>query len=116
MSVPMKVFGVIPYYKPATSFGGPVSSNADLLEGLVRLGVRVTVLTTNADGRESLDVPVGTRVDVTGVDVYYFRRVKAPQASFFYSPELGDACRSVFADADCGYFSATWTYQIGRAS
>jgi len=53
----MKVVGVIPYYKPAYSLGGPVASNSDLLEGLVRLGVSVTVLTTNADGEGELDVP-----------------------------------------------------------
>src|ERR1035438_4095315 len=112
MSSPIKVVAVTAYYKPAYSFGGPVASNADLLEGLSRLGVCVTVLTTNADGHRSLDVPIGTDVEVNGVNVRYFQRVKAAPASFFYSPELRGACRSCFADADCGYFSATWTYPM----
>ena len=108
----MKLVGVMPYYKPAYSLGGPVASNSDLLEGLVRLGISVTVLTTNANGEGELDVPIGDTVDINGVQVRYFRRADGAPRSFYYAPELGKACRQVFQEADCGYFSATWTYPM----
>lgn len=112
MNTPLKLVGVMPYYRPAYSFGGPVASNADLLEGLCRLGVKVSALTTNANGEGELDVPIGDSVNVDGVEVRYFRRASAGPRSFYYSPELGKACRHCFQEADCGYFSATWTYPM----
>lgn len=45
-----------------------------LAEELVRLGHTVTVFTTTSNGRAELDVPVGKKVVLDGVDVYYFKR------------------------------------------
>lgn len=68
----MKVLFVTYYYKPALNYGGPVTSTAAICENLLRLGARVTVLTTNAGGSKVLDLPLQQPVDVDGVEVWYF--------------------------------------------
>ncbi len=67
----MKILGIFWYYKPANMYGGPISSTAAILEGLALEGADVTVYTTNANGRERLDVPLNTIVNVEGVNVIY---------------------------------------------
>ncbi|UOR04484.1 glycosyltransferase [Hymenobacter aerilatus] len=71
----MNILFVVPSYKPAYTYGGPIVVIALLAEALVRLGHTVTVYTTTANGKEELAVPVGQPVSVDGVQVYYFKRV-----------------------------------------
>lgn len=67
----MRFLHVIPSYWPALRYGGPIWSAHGLCRGLVRLGHRVIVLTTDIDGPGRLDVPTDRPVDVDGVEVHY---------------------------------------------
>lgn len=67
----MNVMHLVPSYWPAFRYGGPIFSVHGLCKGLVRLGHRVTVLTTDIDGPGRLDVPTERPVDVDGVEVHY---------------------------------------------
>lgn len=71
----MKILFVIPSYKPAYIYGGPVVAVSMLAERLVSLGHQVTVYTTTANGKTELDVEVGKEILVDGVKVIYFRRI-----------------------------------------
>jgi glycosyltransferase involved in cell wall biosynthesis len=71
----MNILFIVPSYKPAYTYGGPIVVIALLAENLVRLGHTVTVYTTTANGRTELDVPPGKEVLVDGVKVTYFHRV-----------------------------------------
>ena len=87
-------------YKPAYRIGGPVLSVSAAAEALVRKGHRVTVVTTNANLDEDLDVPVDQPVLVDGVEVLYFRREEflrrwlpfvpylSRSAGFLYAPHM----------------------------
>ncbi len=109
----MHIGVVFPYYKPATVYGGPVRSVSALCEGLMRMGVQVTVLTTNANGAEALAVPVGQPVNVDGVPVYYYPRLGSRLApAYYYSPGLKQACREHIRKFDVVYICATWTYAM----
>ena len=55
----LRITYVVSYYRPAFVYGGPVQSIANTCEALARLGAEVTVLTTDANGRERLRVPLG---------------------------------------------------------
>jgi len=68
----MKILHIIPSYFPAYRHGGPVLSVHTINKWLTKLGVDVTVYTTNIDGSELLDVPLNEEVDVDGVKVFYF--------------------------------------------
>jgi glycosyltransferase involved in cell wall biosynthesis len=107
----MHIGVVVPYYKPASVYGGPVRSVSALCEGLTKAGARVTVLTTNANGAGFLTVPTGQAVEVDGVPVsYYERRGAGLAASYYYSPGLRRACREKIREMDAVYICATWTY------
>ena len=71
----MNILLVVPSYKPAYSYGGPVVVIALLAETLARMGHAVSVYTTTANGATELAVPVGQPVLVDGVRVTYFRRL-----------------------------------------
>jgi len=104
----MKLLIVTPFYKPAYRFGGPTRSIPALSEGLSRLGVDVTVYTTNANGKSTLEVDANTRLDADGVSVFYFER--DIQNSFFYSRKLAQACHETINHFDCVYVSSNWGY------
>jgi glycosyltransferase involved in cell wall biosynthesis len=71
----MKILHIVPSYKPAYIYGGPIESVARLCEGLSAAGHTVHVYTTTANGKAELEVPVGKPVDVDGVQVTYFKRI-----------------------------------------
>lgn len=68
----MRVLHLIPSYLPGTGSAGPISATHALNKALVKLGVEVTVCTTNLDGEKRLSVPIGVPVMIDGVRVYYF--------------------------------------------
>jgi glycosyltransferase involved in cell wall biosynthesis len=109
----MKILCVTPYYKPAYVYGGPTRSNSQLCEALVRLGAEVTVLTTNANGRELLDVPLGSSTNVDGVDVFYYPVVAVPPRTFFYSPALAKACQQKVSQFDIAFLDTIFTHAMG---
>ena len=70
----LKILQIIPTYKPAYVYGGPVFSVSKLCETLAARGHEVRMLTTTANGPTELEVPIGKKVMVDGVEVYYYRR------------------------------------------
>ncbi len=68
----MKILVVSSFYRPAYCYGGPVHSIHAMSKNLVQLGHEVSVYTTNANGKTTLDVPLGTPVDIDGIAVHYF--------------------------------------------
>ncbi len=70
----MKILQLIPTYKPAYVYGGPIFSVSKLCETLAAEGHEVRMLTTTANGPGELRVPTGEKVMVDGVEVYYYRR------------------------------------------
>jgi glycosyltransferase involved in cell wall biosynthesis len=69
----MKVLHIVPFYKPAYIYGGPIASVSKLCESEVVFGAEVKVLTTNANGKnQNLDVDTRGFVNVNGVEVFYF--------------------------------------------
>lgn len=81
----MKLLHIVPSYKPAYIYGGPVESIARLCEGLVQHGDEVTVYTTTANGKEELEVQPGKAYNVDGVKVVYFKRETKDPLHFSYA-------------------------------
>ena len=109
----MHIGVVVPFYKPASIYGGPVYSVSALCEGLVRMGAAVTVLTTDANGAEALAVPAGQPVNVDGVPVYYYPCVGLRlAANYFYAPQLKLACQKKIRSFDVLYIFGVWTYAM----
>lgn len=111
----MRILCVVPYYKPAYVYGGPVRSNSQLCEALVKLGADVTVLTTNANGAGSLPVPLGSPTNLNGVEVIYYPIVPVSPRSFFYSPALSRACHQKACQYDIAFLDTIFTHAMGAA-
>src|SRR5262249_30829500 len=98
---PLRILYTIHGYKPAYRIGGPVLSVSAVAENFVKKGHEVTVLTTNSNVDEELNVPINRAVDVSGVEVWYFRRedpfkrwlpfftYMSKSVGFLYAPEMG---------------------------
>ena len=79
-------------------YGGPVQSSHGLAKALVRQGCAVDVFTTDVDGPDRLDVPLGVPVPIDGVTVRYFPTA-APQR-IYRSPAMTAAFERLLPDAD----------------
>ena len=78
---PLRLLVVVPAYEPAWAFGGVVRSVSNLCRFMAASGADVSVYTMDANGEGGrLPVPLGTPIDLDGVQVTYF------------SPTLGHGC------------------------
>lgn len=111
----MKILCVVPYYKPAYIYGGPVRSNSQLCEALAQLGAKVTVLTTNANGMQLLDKPLGQSTTMGGVEVFYYPVFPILRHSFFYSPSLARACYQKTNQYDIAFLDTIFSHAMGPA-
>jgi len=94
-------------------YGGPVRSISSLYEAIARLGTQVTLLTTDANSSGRVDVPLRRPVEVEGVTVWYFPCLM--KDSFFYSPELAQAFKSVVGQYDLAVLEGLWAHAMGPA-
>jgi glycosyltransferase involved in cell wall biosynthesis len=82
----MKLLHIIPTYKPAYCYGGPIISIGLLTENLAATGHDVWVAATTANGKQELPAHTHTPTDVNGVKVLYFPRWTKDHSQF--SPAL----------------------------
>ena len=68
----LRLLHVVPTYLPAVRYGGPIRSVHALCRELAALGHDVHVFTTSVDGPGDSDVPLGTPVELEGVQVSYY--------------------------------------------
>jgi glycosyltransferase involved in cell wall biosynthesis len=88
----MKVLHVVPSYLPATRYGGPIHAVHGLCRGLARRGHEIHVFTTNVDGPGDSNVPLGSPVELGGVQVWYF-----PARHFrrlYWAPAMREALKA----------------------
>jgi glycosyltransferase involved in cell wall biosynthesis len=106
----MNILFIVPSYKPAYAYGGPIVVIALLAENLVQLGHTVTVYTTTANGRTELDVPAGKEMLVDGVKVIYFRRVTGDHTHA--SPDLWKHLNKTVRNYDVVHLHSWWNLLI----
>jgi glycosyltransferase involved in cell wall biosynthesis len=107
-AAPLKVLWVLPYYEAAIVYGGPARALPLLCQALVSQGVEVSVLTTDANGRDGLDVPLRRPLLSGGVEVSYYPRLAAGR--FALSPELALACGRRCAGFDLVHTAGLFTF------
>ncbi|MAW21506.1 MAG: hypothetical protein CMD16_03825 [Flavobacteriales bacterium] len=69
----MKICIVSSSFFPATFYGGPISSTWGISRQIVRNGIKVYVSTTNANGKEKLDIKTNEYIKKEGVFIKYYR-------------------------------------------
>lgn len=110
----MKILFIVPSYKPAYIYGGPVVCIARLAEQLVKIGHEVTVYTTTANGENELNVPAGQSMDVDGVNVLYFKRITKDHTHV--SPALWKHTWATVDRYDAVHIHSWWNFLILGAS
>ncbi|MGN7722571.1 XrtY-associated glycosyltransferase XYAG1 [Chitinophaga sp. 22620] len=110
----MKILFIVPSYKPAYIYGGPIISVSKLAEGLANLGHRVMVYTTTANGEQELDVPVKETQVVNGVEVKYFPRITKDHTHV--SPSLWSTTWATANDYDVVHIHSWWNFLVMGAS
>ncbi len=115
----MKILAVSAHYWPAFKYGGPVFTQHDLFNALVKKGVEVTVYTTNVglQGR----VPTGRQVDLGGIKVTYFSFVNlleclGGESGWQFSPAMRSAIKANIKDFDMVSINGVWNYPVAVAS
>jgi len=106
----MNILHIVPSYKPAYIYGGPIESVARLCEGLVEAGNNVHVYTTTANGKTELEVPVGMPVDVDGVHVTYFKRITKDPTHI--SPALWKELYNKVSQYDVVHIHSWWNILV----
>lgn len=86
----MNLLVVVPWYEPSWSAGGTATAVSSLNRELVKLGINVTVYTTDdAGGGKFLDVDYNQKYEYGGVNVFYFKSNFFIQSKkSFYASEL----------------------------
>lgn len=97
------------YFSPAYVYGGPIRSLSNLFEGLAKLGAEITVVTTNANGKNTLQVPLRTPVHLNGVIVWYLPRITTA-FNYFYAPEQENIVEKLIKDQDIVIAGSLWGY------
>ena len=106
----MKILHIVPSYKPAYHYGGPIESVAKLCEGLCAAGHEVQVLTTTANGPTELDIAPGTSRIVDGVNVTYFRRLTKDHTHV--SPQLWKYLYRHGKEFDVIHIHSWWNFLV----
>jgi len=102
----MKILHYTPAYPPAWKTGGPVRSVSQICEGLAALGHDVTVLTTNVELEDNLDIVPGRPQERNGVKVTYFSMKKG--LSGIRSADLEATVRKRVAEFDLVHVTGVW--------
>lgn len=106
----MKILHIVPSYKPAYIYGGPIESVSKLCEGLAAAGHEVNVFTTTANGKTELDIEAGVPVDVDGVKVTYFKRITKDHTHI--SPDLWKHLYAKVQDYDIVNIQSWWSILV----
>ncbi|WP_341833843.1 glycosyltransferase [Chitinophaga pollutisoli] len=106
----MNILFIVPSYKPAYIYGGPIVSVARLAESLVQIGHTVTVYTTTANGPGELDMPLDQPVMMDGVRVQFFRRITKDHTHV--SPALWKAAWKTVREFDAVHIHSWWNFLI----
>lgn len=104
----LRVLHVVPSFYPAVRYGGPIQTVLRMCQELLRLGVDLHVVTTDANGPEALDVPLDREVDVLGVPVRYFPRWRTN--GFTASAPLAVHLRTVVRQFDLVHVTAAFSF------
>jgi glycosyltransferase involved in cell wall biosynthesis len=109
----MNILFIVPSYKPAYIYGGPIVSVSKLAEQLA-LNHQVTVYTTTANGEKELDIPSDEPVMVNGVAVRYFKRITKDHTHV--SPALWRATWTEASRFDVVHIHSWWSFLVLGAS
>jgi glycosyltransferase involved in cell wall biosynthesis len=110
----MRILHVVPTYLPAVRYGGPIFAVHGLCRALASKGHQIEIVTTNIDGPEKSDVPVGVPIWLDGVQVRYFTSDFLRRLS--WAPSLARALRLEVAEFDLIHLHSVFLWPTWAAA
>jgi glycosyltransferase involved in cell wall biosynthesis len=110
----MRILHVVPSYLPAVRYGGPIYTVHGLCRALAARGHELQVFTTNVDGPGVTATPIGTPVDLDGIQIRYFpcplvRRL-------YWAPALGRALHHEIGKLDIVHLHSVFLWPTWAAA
>lgn len=102
----MKLLVIAPYFYPALTYGGPITASYNLSKEVSSLGVEVSVVSTDANGRERLNVVVDEFVQQDGIKIKYCYE----QIRTFFSFKMISSLYSDIKSSDILHVQAIYSY------
>jgi glycosyltransferase involved in cell wall biosynthesis len=110
----MRILHVVPYYLPAVRYGGPIFAVHGLCRALAARGHELQVFTTNRDGPGVTPTPVGTPVDLDGVQIRYF---PCPMIErLYWAPALGRTLHHAIGNLDVVHLHTVFLWPTWAAA
>jgi len=110
----MRILHVVPSYYPAVRYGGPIRSVHALATASVDRGHQVHVYTTNVDGPNNSQVPLGQPLDRDGVSVWYYGTNVGRR--LYRSLDMGRALRSSLNTFDILHLHSVFLWPTSAAA
>jgi len=110
----MKICHIVPTYYPAVRYGGPIWAIHHMCKSLAELGHDVTVLTTNVNMHEDMDVPLDQAVLIDGVKVFYYPTSYLRR--WFFSWPLRKKMQKIIPEMDFVHLHSLFLYPTYQAA
>src|ERR1035437_5763746 len=114
MNFKMRILHVAPTYLPAVRYGGPIFAIHGLCRALASRGHDIEVFTTNIDGSEKSDVPIGVPVFLDGVKIRYFSSTFLRRLS--WAPALAHALKGEISRFDLLHLHSVFLWPTWAAA
>lgn len=111
---PLTIVRAMPFFDPATQFGGVISQSREISRRLAERGHRVLVVTT--DNGQGTDTPRDTWVEKDGYQVYYASTSPRHRLVPYWTPTMAKPLAEVLPSADVLQLNVglTLTNALGR--
>jgi glycosyltransferase involved in cell wall biosynthesis len=110
----MRILHVVPSYLPAVRYGGPIFAVHGLCRALAARGHEVQVFTTNIDGSGISSTPIGTPVDLDGIQIRYFSCPLVRR--LYWAPALGRALHHSIGELDVVHLHSVFLWPTWAAA
>jgi glycosyltransferase involved in cell wall biosynthesis len=110
----MRILHVVPSYLPAVRYGGPIFAVHGLCRALAARGHEVQVFTTNIDGSGTSSTPIGTPVDLDGIQIRYFSCPLVRR--LYWAPALGRALHHSIGELDVVHLHSVFLWPTWAAA
>jgi glycosyltransferase involved in cell wall biosynthesis len=110
----MRILHVVPTYLPAVRYGGPIFTVHGLCRALAARGHELQVFTTNVDGPGITPTPIGTPVDLDGIQIRYFPCPAGRR--LYWAPALGRALHDEIGKLDIVHLHSVFLWPTWAAA
>ena len=104
----LRIVHALPFFDPATHFGGPIAQLREICRGLAARGHDIKVVTTELGIGDTL--PRERWVERDGYRVWYSRVNRLGGIAPYYAPRVERPLREALADADALHLALSFTH------